>query len=128
MRVSGYVSTLGITWTNAAVALGAAVLAFVALHGAVMLFRRRLDQLQGERAHKPIVDVLRHTLAKTSSLAILATSVLIGLSVLDLAPPWHERIGHLWFVTLGVQLAVYLHRAIGRGTSDPAAAPVHLPP
>jgi small-conductance mechanosensitive channel len=112
MTFRGYFSTLDITWTNAAVALGAAVLSFIALHGAVLLFRRRLNQLQGERAHRPIVDVLRHTLAKTSSLAIFVTSALIGVSVLDLPPPWHERIGHLWFITLGVQLALYLHRAI----------------
>jgi small-conductance mechanosensitive channel len=112
MTFRGYFSTLDITWTNAAVALGAAVLSFIALHGAVLLFRRRLNQLQGERAHRPIVDVLRHTLAKTSSLAIFVTSLLIGVSVLDLPPPWHERIGHLWFITLGVQLALYLHRAI----------------
>jgi small-conductance mechanosensitive channel len=112
MTFRGYFSTLDITWTNAAVALGATVFSFIALHGAVMLFRRRLNQLQGERAHKPIVDVLRHTLAKTSSLAILVTSALIGVSVLDLPPPWHERIGHLWFITLGAQLALYLHRAI----------------
>jgi small-conductance mechanosensitive channel len=112
MTLRAYFSNLDISWSNAAVALGVAVIAFAALHGAVALFRRRLNQLQGERAHKPIVDVLRHTLAKTSSLAILATSILIGVSVLDLPPPWHERIGHLWFVTLGVQLALYLHRAI----------------
>jgi small-conductance mechanosensitive channel len=112
MTFRGYFSTLDITWTNAAVALGATVFSFIALHCAVMLFRRRLNQLQGERAHKPIVDVLRHTLAKTSSLAILVTSALIGVSVLDLPPPWHERIGHLWFITLGAQLALYLHRAI----------------
>lgn len=112
MLAHGYFTNLDIGWTNAAVALGAAVAAFVALHGAVVLFRRRLGRLQGDQAHKPIVDVLRHTLARTSSLAILASALLIGVSVLDLPPPWHERIGHLWFITLGAQLAVYLHRAI----------------
>lgn len=112
MLAHGYFTNLDIGWTNAAVALGAAVAAFAALHGAVVLFRRRLGRLQGDQAHKPIVDVLRHTLARTSSLAILASALLIGVSVLDLPPPWHERIGHLWFITLGAQLAVYLHRAI----------------
>ena len=112
MTFRGYFSSLDITWTNGAVALGAAIVSFIALHGAVMLCRRRLNQLQGERVHKPIVDVLRHTLAKTSGLAFLVTSVLFGVSVLDLPPPWHERIGHLWFITLGAQLALYLHRAI----------------
>src|SRR5438094_331315 len=78
MTIRGYFSNLDITWTNAAVAVGAAVVAFIALHGAVMLFRRRLDKLDDARAHKPIVEVLRHTLARTSSLAVLATSIQIG--------------------------------------------------
>jgi small-conductance mechanosensitive channel len=112
MTIRGYISNLDITWTNAAVALGVAVVAFAALHGAVALFRRRLDKLDDARAHKPIVEVLRHTLARTSSLAVLATSILLGVSVLDLPPPWHDRIGHLWFITLGIQVAIYLHRAI----------------
>jgi small-conductance mechanosensitive channel len=112
MSLRGYFSNLDIGWTNAAVALAAAVASFLIIHGAVRLFRRRLDQLEGERAHKPIVEVLRHTLARTSNLAIIATSILIGASVLDLPPPWNQRIGHLWFITLGAQLAVYLHHAI----------------
>ncbi|WP_075791384.1 mechanosensitive ion channel family protein [Massilia putida] len=112
MTIRGYFSNLDIGWANAAVALGAAIVSFVAIHGAVHLFRKRLDRLDGERAHKPIVEVLRHTLARTSNLAIVATSLLIGASLLDLPPPWDRRIGHLWFITLGAQLAVYLHHAI----------------
>jgi small-conductance mechanosensitive channel len=112
MTIRGYFSNLDIGWTNAAVALGAAVVSFIAIHGAVHLFRKRLDRLDDARAHKPIVEVLRHTLARTSNLAIVATSLLIGASLLDLPPPWDQRIGHLWFVTLGAQLAVYLHHAI----------------
>ena len=105
-------SNFDIGWTNAAFAIGAAIVSFVALHGAVALFRRRLNALSGERAHKPIVDVLRHTLGRTSGLAIFATSLLIGLSVLDLPPPWDVRVGHLWFITLGAQIALYVHGAI----------------
>ena len=112
MTFRGYFSTLDIGWTNAALATGIAVVAFIAIHGAVRIFRRRLDQLDDERAHKPIVEVLRHTLARTSNLAILATAILIGVSVLDLPAPWNVRIGHLWFITLGAQLAIYLHHAI----------------
>jgi small-conductance mechanosensitive channel len=112
MDIRGYFTTLDIGWTNAAFAIGAAVLSFILIHGAVMLFRRRLDALDGPRAQKPIVDVLRHTLARTSKFAIFATSVLIGVSVLDLPPPWDARVGHLWFITLGAQLALWLHRAI----------------
>jgi small-conductance mechanosensitive channel len=112
MNIRGYFTSLDIGWTNAAFAIGAAVLSFFLIHGAVVLFRRRLDQHSGEAAQRPIVDVLRHTLARTSKLAILASSLLIGVSVLDLPPPWDVRVGHLWFVTLGAQLALWLHRAI----------------
>ncbi|MFC5547016.1 mechanosensitive ion channel family protein [Massilia aerilata] len=112
MDIHGYFTSFDISWPNAAFALAAAVVSFILIHGAVVLFRRRLDQLEGESAQRPIVDVLRHTLARTSNLAVLATSLLIGVSVLDLPPPWNVRVGHLWFVTLGAQLALWLHRAI----------------
>jgi len=113
MDIRGYFTSLDISWTNAAFATGAAVISFILIHGAVVLFRRRLNQLDGEAAQRPIIDVLRHTLAKTSNLAVLATSVLIGVSVLDLPPPWDVRVGHLWFITLGAQIALWLHRAVG---------------
>ena len=112
MDIHGYVSNLDIEWSNAAFALAAAVVSFVVIHGAVALFRRRLDALSDEEAQRPIVDVLRHTLARTSNLAVLATSLLIGAEVLDLPAPWAERVDHLWFITLGAQVALWLHRAI----------------
>ena len=112
MTIRGYFSNLDISWPNAAVALAAAVVSFIAIHGALRLFRRRLEQFDDERAHKPIVEVLRHTLARTSNLAVLDTPIRIDVSMLDLPPPWNQRIGHLWFITLGAQLALYLHHAI----------------
>jgi small-conductance mechanosensitive channel len=112
MDIRGYFASLDIGWTNAAFAIGVAVVSFLAIHGALVLFRRRLNALSGERAQRPIIDVLRHTLGRTSNLAVLATSLLIGASVLDLPPPWDVRIGHLWFITLGAQFALWLHHAI----------------
>jgi small-conductance mechanosensitive channel len=113
MDVRGFFTSLDIGWTNATLATVVAILSFVLIHGAVMLFRRRLGKLSAERAQRPIVDVLAHTLARTSGLAVLATSLLIGATLLDLPPPWGQRINHLWFFTLGAQLALWLHRAIG---------------
>jgi len=112
MDIRGYFSTLDIEWTNAAFALAAAVVSYIVIHGAVVLSRRRLDQLFSESAHKSIAEILRHTLARTSKLAILATAILIGAEVLDLPAPWNARVDHLWFITLGAQLALWLHRAI----------------
>ncbi|MFC5478501.1 mechanosensitive ion channel family protein [Massilia suwonensis] len=112
MDIRAFVASLDITLPNALFALSLAVASFVAVHGVLMLFRRRLDRLSDERAHRPVAEVLRKTLARTSNLVVFATAVLIGLSALDLPAPWNARVSHLWFLTLGLQLAIYLHSAI----------------
>lgn len=128
MDIRAFIVSLDITVPNALFALSLAVASFVVIHGALALFRRHLDQLSGESAHRPVATVLQRTLARTSNLVVLATSLLIGLSALDLPPPWNGRVSHLWFVTLGLQLAIYLHSAIKVGarhyfqTHDHAAA------
>jgi small-conductance mechanosensitive channel len=110
--IRAFVASLDITLPNALFALALAVASFAAIHGLLALFRRRLDQLGDARAHRPVAEVLRKTLARTSNIVVLATSILIGLSALDLPPPWNQRVSHLWFLTLGLQLAIYLHSAI----------------
>ena len=112
MDFRAFVASLDITLPNALFALALAVFSFVAIHGAVALARRRLGQLSDEQAHRPVAEVLSKTLARTSNLVVFATAVLIGLSALDLPPPWNQRVSHLWFLTLGLQLAIYLHSAI----------------
>jgi small-conductance mechanosensitive channel len=112
LDIRNFYSSLHITLPNALFALAAAVLSFILIHTAVALFRKRLGKLSEERAHRPVAEVLSKTLGRTSNLAVVATSLLIGLSVLDLPAPWNQRVSHLWFITLGVQLALYLHRAV----------------
>lgn len=68
------------------------------MHGALILCRRRVGQLREQSQHRTV-----------------ATSTLIGLSVLDLPEPWTTRLGHLWFFTLGIQVAMFLHRAVKIG-------------
>lgn len=112
MDIRAFIASLDITLPNALFALALAVASFVAIHGALALFRRRLDRLGDESAHRPVAEVLRKTLARTSNLVVVLTSLLIGLSALDLPAPWNARVSHLWFLTLGLQLAMYLHSAI----------------
>jgi small-conductance mechanosensitive channel len=112
MNIRGFISSLDISLANALFALAVAVVSFIVIHGLLALFRKRICALDDERAHRPIAEVLRQTLACTSNLAVVATAILLGLSVLELPPPWDERLRHLWFLTLGAQLALYLHRAI----------------
>jgi small-conductance mechanosensitive channel len=112
LNIRQFYSSLDLSLPNILFAIGAAVVSYIVIHVALRMFRARLGRLTEERAHRPVAEVLTKTLARTSTLAVVATSVLIGLSVLELPPPWDERVRHLWFVTLGVQVAVYLHRAI----------------
>ena len=104
--------SLNITLPNALFALGAAIVSYMLMHGALILLRKRLGELSGDRDHGTIAQVLSKTLAHTGALAIVATAILIGLSVLDLPEPWNTRLGHLWFFTLGIQIAMFLHRAV----------------
>jgi small-conductance mechanosensitive channel len=106
----------GIDAGNWLTALVVAVVSFIAIHGAVALFRRHLCRLSEDgRADRPAAELLEATLARTSNLAVILTSLLIGLTLLDLAPPWDERLRHLWFIALGAQLVLYLDRAVNFG-------------
>ena len=111
-----FFQSLDISITNGLFAVGAAIASFVLMRGALMLFRKRLGRLSEERQHRPVAQVLSKTLARTGSFAIFATAILIGLSVLDLPQPWNTRINHLWFFTLGIQVAMFLHRAVKVGS------------
>ncbi|WP_292044277.1 mechanosensitive ion channel family protein [Massilia sp. UBA6681] len=131
-----FFASLNITLPNALFAVAASVASYALMHGALILFRRRLGQLSEEHQHRTIAQVLGKTLARTGVFAIVATSILIGLSVLDLPEPWNTRLGHLWFFTLGIQIAAFLHRAVkigarryflshGRGAADDQVTVAH---
>jgi small-conductance mechanosensitive channel len=97
---------------NLMATLAAAVVSFTVLKLLLALSRRKLSRLTEEQSGDAWPQILKHTLASTSTLAIVATSLLIGLAMLSLPPPWNERVKHLWFIGIGVQAALYLHRAI----------------
>jgi small-conductance mechanosensitive channel len=107
-----FFTSLDLTLANSLFAVGAAILSFIVIHGAVAFFRRRLCAVPENHANNAVFEVLRQTLARTSKLAVFATALLIGLSVLDLPPKWDSRVSNLWFITLGIQLALWVHRAI----------------
>jgi small-conductance mechanosensitive channel len=114
LRIEHFFDTLDISATNALVALGVAVLSYLILSGAIGLIRRRLRRLseQGDGEAHPIAVFLTAVLSHTSALAIIVTSILIGLTVLDLPKKWDDRVGHLWFISLGWQFALYANAAL----------------
>lgn len=72
---------------------------------------RRLADRTPNRLDDVIVDVL----AGTSRALVAVTAVLIGLGMLDLPDRWHARVGQLWFVTVALQLGLWLQRALRVG-------------
>jgi len=112
VNIRTFFNSLDLSLTNSLFAIGAAVLSFIVIHGAVAFFRRRLCAVPENHANNAVFEVLRQTLARTSKLAVFATAVLVGLSVLDLPLKWEARVSNLWFITLGIQLALWVHRAI----------------
>lgn len=115
--VANYFSSFEFYPVNAALAAVAAVATYALLHGLIALFRKRLCALGDDRTHATWAEILKKTLASTSSIAIGATALLVGLSLLSLPPPWDERVRHLWFIGLGVQLAIYIHRGLAIGAT-----------
>jgi small-conductance mechanosensitive channel len=108
---------VGVSSEEWAIAIGAGVISFLAIHGGVMLLRRHLCRMTEQgREEKPFAELLKGTLARTSNLAVVVISLLIGVSLLDLAPPWDARVQHLSFIVLGLQLMLYLDRAVSIGT------------
>lgn len=101
---------------NAAFALGVAILSFILIHALLALIRKRLCKLEARKADRPAAQLIKATLARTSNIAVIATSILIGLSMLELPVPWDARVRNLWFIALGAQLAMYISHAIDFST------------
>ena len=112
-NLTAYLPALAIEPANAMLAAAAALASFILLRGVLYLSRRKLCRMSEEESSHAWAEILKKTLASTSTFAVVATSLLIGLAVLDLPAPWNERVKHLWFIGLGAQVALYLHRAIG---------------
>ncbi|MRW93535.1 mechanosensitive ion channel [Duganella sp. FT80W] len=95
---------------------GAALVTFLAIYALLRLLRKRLCRHDTDgHTDRPMAQLLKETLNRTSMLAVLAVSLLVGLKMLELPPLWEERLGHLWFIVLGLQLVLYLDRAATLG-------------
>lgn len=114
------------------VAVVTGVVAFFVLHGIQIFVRKRLARLDTSgRSESILAEVLSATIGRTSNVFIVLVALLAGLSTLDLGAAWNQRIEHLWFIVIGVQVTIYLTRGIGiairryfRSQSDDANAPL----
>jgi small-conductance mechanosensitive channel len=119
-RLEGW-TFLGATIEQWGVALVVALVTYTVLRIVLGAVTHRLRKL-AERSANTIDDDIVTVLASTNRGLLALMSLLIGIGVLDLSGPWHERLNQLWFLALVLQaglwgskgvslfLAHYLHR------------------
>lgn len=94
-----------------AIALGVMIGSYLLMHGALSFAVSRLSALAARsktRADDTVVEVLRGT----SKWLMLLVAVLIGVSVLELSNRGEERLSHLWFVAVALQIGLWFSRGI----------------
>lgn len=101
--------------TNWMFAAAVSILSFIAIQATLTLARTRLTRIANGGGQAPTAELIRSVLGRTSKLMILAMATLLGLSVLQLPPPWDSRVQHLWFLALAAQCALYADGALALG-------------
>lgn len=66
-----------------------------------------------ERTATRLDDVAIEVLQSTQQWTLLLLALLFGLHVLDLPVKWAARLDHLLWITLGIQIAVWLNKGVG---------------
>jgi small-conductance mechanosensitive channel len=96
-------------WLSAALLSSVIYLAF---YGFWRVGIKKLSAMAEHTATK-LDDVVIEVLQSTQHLTILLLSVLLGLHFLDLPDKWALRLDHLMFITIGIQVAVWLNKGVG---------------
>jgi small-conductance mechanosensitive channel len=90
--------------------LGIAVVSYILLRMVMRFFiTRSVDLLSRSKGRwgRYGAEVFRHT----SRLLIAAMAVQIGLALVDLGPEWDNRVSHIWFLVLALQLGLWIDAA-----------------
>lgn len=91
--------------------LGIAVVSYMLLRMVMRFFiTRSVDLLSRSKGRwgRYGAEVFRHT----SRLLIAAMAVQIGLALVDLGSDWDNRVSHIWFLVLALQLGLWIDAAI----------------
>lgn len=108
---------LGITafdWLHAAIA---GVVSYVVLVVLLRFLTGRLDRLAAN-TQAALIDRLAAIFRHTSQFLLLMAAVLIAVAFLDLPEKWANRVQHLWFLLIGVQIAIWINRGVTLWTHE----------
>ncbi len=105
---------LGISLWSWLVAAAAALAAWLAMSVALGFALRRVQRAAGNTATR-VDDFLIDMLSATNRGLMLLVALLVGVSMLDLRGPWTDRVSHLWFLAVALQVGIWGNRAIKAG-------------
>lgn len=97
-----------IDWLYAAIA---AIVSYMVLSTAARLATSRLEALAARTSARSI-DLAAEMSQHTSRTLLFFAALLIASEFLDLPAKWATRIGHLWFLLVGFQVAIWINRGV----------------
>lgn len=105
---------LGVPTGNAAMAVAAALMAYIVMALAVRVVLGRLSTM-ADRTATLVDDGLIAILSATSRSLMALVALLIGVGMLDLTERWASRVAQLWFLALVLQGALWASRGVSIG-------------
>ncbi|AOI95214.1 mechanosensitive ion channel family protein [Burkholderia sp. LA-2-3-30-S1-D2] len=126
LDLNAFMGVAAIDW---AYAIGAAAASYIILAYVLKFVTDRLTTLS-KRTSSQYDDMLVDVLCSTSRITLLAAAILIGAKFLPLPERWNIRLDHLWFLVVGLQLALWASRGVSIWTArrlQAADAPAHNP-
>ncbi|AIO71077.1 mechanosensitive ion channel family protein [Burkholderia multivorans] len=113
LDLNAFMGIAAIDWVYA---LAAAAGSYVALAYMLKFITDRLAALS-IRTSTQYDDMLVEVLRRTHKIFLLAAAILIGAKFLPLPERWGNRLDHLWFLVVGLQLALWASRGVGIWTT-----------
>lgn len=105
---------LGVPVVDVSIALAVALLAYLAMSLVLRYVLSRMRSL-AQRSENRMDDMALEVLGGTNRAFLLLAAVLVGLGMLDLPDRWNDRVAHLWFIALALQLGLWMTRAFTIG-------------
>ncbi|MGP8434247.1 mechanosensitive ion channel family protein [Paraburkholderia fungorum] len=118
LDLNAFLGVPATAWLYAAVA---ALACYFVLSVLLRFATARIERLAGRTSTK-LDDMIVEVLKSTRRATIAFSSLLFGAGFLGLNDKWEARINHVWFLLIGIQLAVWINRGVAVWTAGRLAS------
>lgn len=110
------------SWSIAALVMLISYVVLRSVVGFVAARVRALANRSNSRASRVTAEVLLHP----NQFILVLVALLLGVAVIELPPNWNAWLEHGWVLAIGIQVALWLNRAINVWVRDSTSAGVEL--